>query len=263
MPHSPSQATGRVAGKIAYVTGAGRGIGRAIAILLAAEGATVFAGDLDGGAAEETARLITGAGFVHDVRSADNWTSVIDRTLAHAGRLDILINNAGIALGTGANDIEHVTADAWSQVLDTNGLGTLLGCQHAVAAMKKTGGGAIVNMASIAGLVATPTTAPYGFSKAGIVQLTRSTAKLGIPFGIRCNAVHPGVIPTAMTQSLQRYNEELGGADAVRAAGAFADAAARKWQSEEDIASAVLFLASDEARFITGASLVVDGGVTL
>lgn len=256
---------GRVAGKVAFVTGAARGLGYAIAEMLIAEGATVFVSDLDGaGIAAAASRLGAVGEFLHDVAVEAHWRDAIAGILAVSGRLDILVNNAGIARLPGPSDVEHVTPAAWSRVVEVNGLGTLLGCQGAIPAMKSSGGGSIVNLSSVAARMPSPTIAAYGFSKAGVSHLTRSVAQLGAPFGIRCNAVLPGIIATAMISELQAYHLELAGPDAEKAREAFASAIPMaQYQTERDIAAGVLYLASDDARFVTGTELVIDGGMTL
>jgi 3(or 17)beta-hydroxysteroid dehydrogenase len=262
---APISVRGRVADKIALVTGAARGIGLAAASLLIEEGATVFISDCDGHAVAESATTIGAARwFRHDVSIEAHWAEVMNSILSTCGRIDILVNNAGIARLLGASDVEHVMSDDWNRVVEVNGLGTLLGCQSAIRAMKSTGGGAIVNLSSIVAQMPSPTIAAYGFSKAGISHLTRSVAQLGAPVGIRCNAVLPGIVATAMIDELQAYHQEMAGADAAKARDAFASAIPMgAYQTERDIAAAILFLVSDEARFITGVDLPIDGGMTL
>lgn len=255
----------RVAGKVALVTGGARGLGRSIAAALAREGARVYVSDVN---AVDLARVATEAGavaaFEHDVTSVDRWREVTDRIAGDAGRLDILVNNAGIARTPGANTVESVSLDSWRSVVAVNCEGTLLGCQNALRVMKQAGGGSIVNISSIAGLMPTPTIAAYGFSKAGVRHLTVSVAQYGAPFKIRCNSVHPGMIRTAMLQELQRYHgTHTGGLSPSDPDPFLAAIPMGEYQTEEDVALGVLFLASDEARFITGAQLVIDGGMMI
>jgi 3(or 17)beta-hydroxysteroid dehydrogenase len=265
--HCLQDATGqnRVGGKVALVTGAARGLGRTIAELLVRQGATVFISDRDETAAAEACTAIAARGrFLHDVTDDARWREVVDEIVGQTGRLDILVNNAGIARMAGPSDIETVSPDDWRRVVEINGLGTLLGCQSAIPAMKAGGGGSIVNVSSVAALTPTPTIAAYGFSKAGVSHLTRSMAQLGAPYGIRCNAVLPGMIATAMIRELQDYHADLDGMEAEKARDAFASAIPMgEYQTPWDIAAGVLYLASDEARFVTGAELVIDGGMTL
>ncbi len=255
---------GRVAGKVAYVTGAARGIGLAIAQTLVEEGATVFIGDLDlVDVVAASDRIGAADGFSHDVRDAEQWRAYVATILARAGRLDILVNNAGIALGEGATDVENVTPEAWNDVIEINGLGTLLGCQIALDLMRESGG-AIVNLSSIAALTPSPTIAAYGFSKAGVAHLTRSVAQLGAPLRIRCNSVHPGIVRTAMFSDLEAYHSSTAGAATEQARDALLSGLPMgEFQTERDVALGVLYLVSDEARSVTGQQLVIDGGITL
>lgn len=251
----------RVSGKVALVTGGARGIGKEIALALIEEGALVFITDIDGEGARATAALIHAeSGYAHDVVDEAQWRAVMASVIAQAGRIDILVNNAGVAVGHGLNDVENVTLETWTQIINVNGYGTLLGCRHALAAMQETGGGAIVNIASIVSINATPTLAPYGFSKAGVAQLTKSVALLGEPLGVRCNSVHPGIIRTAMIEEIGAYHVRI--RDGSTSAGAQSEGSPVRFQTPRDVAMGVLFLASDEARGVTGTQLLVDGGTT-
>jgi NAD(P)-dependent dehydrogenase (short-subunit alcohol dehydrogenase family) len=252
---------GRVEGKVAIVTGAGNGIGRATAIRLAAEGARVMLADLDAEAAAAVADEIGEAAAIrpHDVRKAEDWRGLMDAVLERHGGLDIMVNNAGILATEPSQTLEDTDLVQWRAVQEVNSEGVFLGCKHAVAVMRETGGGSIVNLSSLAALVGTPHLIAYGASKGLVRQLTKSVAidcaRRG--FNIRCNSVHPGFVDTNMGKQVLG----LGNADVERTR------EARRRQIPlgifgvpEDIANAILFLASDEARYITGAELVVDGG---
>jgi NAD(P)-dependent dehydrogenase (short-subunit alcohol dehydrogenase family) len=255
---------GRVQDKVAIVTGGGTGIGRATARRLAEEGAAVTVADLNAEAGEAVALEIGGQFARLDVRLEADWRRLMAEVLARHGRLDILVNNAGILATQESQTIEDTGLEEWRKVQAVNVEGVFLGCKHAVEAMRGNsgpGGGAIVNLSSIAGLVATPHVAAYGASKGAVRQLTKSVAiycgRKG--YGIRCNSVHPGIVQTDMGEQVMR----LGGADPERAWKArVAQIPIGEAGRPEDIANGILFLASDEARHITGAELVIDGGMT-
>ncbi len=262
---------GRVEGKVAVVTGAGTGIGRAAAKRLAEEGAIVTVAEMDEGTGQEVASEIGGrAIFIqHDVREESNWQSLFETVTQNHGRPDILINNAGILATENDQELALTNLEQWRAVQRVNVEGVFLGCKYGVAAMTADGGrakggdggGAIVNMSSIAGLIATAHLVAYGASKGAVRQLTKSVAidcaRKGL--GIRCNSVHPGVIVTNMGNQVM----SLGGGDVES-----------NWKARlalvpmgepgqaVDVANCILFLASDEARHVTGAELVVDGGMT-
>jgi 3(or 17)beta-hydroxysteroid dehydrogenase len=255
----------RVAGKVALVTGAAQGLGKAIAATLVREGARVYVTDINAARVVETANTIGAAGyFEHDVVREEQWRAHVAALVREAGRLDVLVNNAGIAQLPGPNALEDVPLETWRKIVAVNCEGTLLGCQFALREMKKNGGGSIVNLSSIAGLMPAPTIAAYGFSKAGIRHLTLSAAQHGAQFKIRCNSVHPGMIRTPMLLELHRLHAGPMGPDDRAGEDPFLAAIPMgEYQTEQDIANGVLFLASDEARFITGTQLVIDGGMML
>ncbi|MFC3052103.1 SDR family oxidoreductase [Kordiimonas pumila] len=246
----------RVSGKTIIVTGAGAGLGAAIAKRLAEEGANVIRTD-----------IIPGDGiFVHDVTSEQAWRDLIAETVARAGRLDGLVNNAGMSASKGANDPEASALEDWRHIYTVNVEGVFLGCKYAVPEIARAGGGAIVNMSSIAALVPTPFLSAYGASKAAVAQFTRSLALhcCEQDYAIRCNSVHPGQVRTPMHDKLIQRTAAENGIDKEQAALAFlSKVPMKKWQEAVDIANGVLFLMSDEARFITGTSMVIDGGMSL
>ena len=252
--------TGRLQGKTAVVTGAASGIGWGIAQLFASEGAAVVLCDVDAAALATRRALLesgeAGRGGPHeqhvcDVTSEADWERMLDAIQARYGRVDVLVNNAGIA-AEGA--IEDVTLEAWRRVMAVNLDGTFLGCKHAVRRMKQTGGGSIVNISSIGGLKGSMTGPAYGASKAAVWNLTRtvalSCARNG--YGIRCNSLHPGLTHTPMMDraSPEMITRLVAGIPLGRLA------------EPLDIARAALYLASDESSYTTGTSLVVDGGYT-
>ena len=244
--------TGRLKDKIAVITGAASGIGLAIARLFAEQGARVVLTDIDASAVDAKVATLSRAsehvGQAHDVSREEDWERVLDAATSRYGRIDILINNAGIA-AEGA--IEDVTIESWRRVMSVNLDGTFLGCKHAVRRMKPHGG-AIVNVSSVGALKASLTGPAYGASKAGVWNLTRTVALYCARSGynIRCNSLHPGLTHTPM---MDRASPEM--IDRLKAGiplGRLAEPV--------DIAQAALYLASDEARYTTGTSLVVDGG---
>lgn len=246
----------RLAGKTVLITGAGSGIGKASALMMAAEGAAVVASDIGEPQALATADEIRAAGgramgLALDVTRSADWQAAVQRTFDSFGRLDILVNNAGRLL---ARALEDTSEAEWASLQETNVTSVFLGCRIACAAMRRTGGGAIVNVSSIYGQIAGPGFAAYVASKGGVRLLTRAAAADFAKYNIRVNSVHPGVIETEMTKDLL--------ADpAIRQASLGTTLMGRPGRPAE-IAAAITFLASDEASFMTGAELVVDGGYT-
>jgi 3(or 17)beta-hydroxysteroid dehydrogenase len=257
---------GRVAGKVAIVTGAASGIGRETARLLAAEGSQVVLTDIND-AVGETAAQETGHGAVfmaHDISREDNWLSVISATLRNYGRLDILVNNAAISSGSSPLlDPEHTTVEAWMTIHRVNSLGPFLGCKHAIPAMRDSGGGSIINVSSAGALVPSPMNTPYGAAKAGLVNLTITVAiHCAVKgYGIRCNAVYPGATRTAMLEGLFVTLAAETRVTPEEVAEQFAgQLPLGRLATPREIANAILFLASDESSYVNADHLVVDGG---
>ena len=250
---------GRVEGKVALVTGGASGIGFATAKLLVEEGAKVVVADLSGAEPERAAAALPGA--VHfaalDVTREDDWIAATDKILRDFGRLDILVNNAGIVV---MKDIEATTLEEWRRVMAVNLDGAFLGCKHAVHVMKEGDGGSIINLSSIAGIVGHASFAAYCASKGGVRLLTKSVALHCARKGykIRCNSVHPAFVETPMLETIYAAARDP---EKLRAGWATAAPLGRLAQPIE-IAQTILFLASDESAFTTGAEMVVDGGLT-
>lgn len=258
--------TGRLQGKRVLVTGGAAGLGAAICRHIANEGAITIVSDVLEREGARLAEEIGGRFMPLDVSKEGEWERLMGDIAKDLGGLDGLVNNAGISASKGGEDIEHIELEDFHHIFAVNVDGTLLGCKHAIPLMSKSGRGSIVNLSSIAALVPTAFIVSYGASKATIAHLTRSIAfhcaQNG--YGIRCNSVHPGQIRTAMMNSIiERIGREteMGTAQA----GAFFDSKIPLGcpQEPEDIANGVLFLLSDESRFVTGTQLVIDGGMTL
>jgi NAD(P)-dependent dehydrogenase (short-subunit alcohol dehydrogenase family) len=251
----------RLAGKIALVTGAGSGIGAAIAAMFAREGARVLLTDIDGESASRNAeRLGDGAAaFRHDVTSADDWTAAIAEAEARFGGLHILVNNAGIGIfGT----VEETPFEDWRRVHEVDLDSVFLGCKTALPLMARTTGsdgrGAILNVSSIAGIIAAANMAAYNSAKAGVRHLTKSVALHCAKSGYRitCNSIHPTFIDTPILDGF------VGGRDRAETLGKLARQIPVGHIGEpDDVAYAAVYLCSDEAKFVTGAELYIDGGM--
>ena len=247
---------GRLAGKSCLISGGAKGLGAAQARLFASEGARVAVGDI---LESEAARLVdelSGSGadslFVRlDVTSEGDWERAVGAVMGEFGALDVLVNNAGIYNRALA---EETTLEEWERVMSVNATGVFLGTKYAIPAMRRSGGGSIVNMSSVAGLVGSRTQTVYNASKGAVRLLTKSTAVQYAPEGIRANSVHPGVIETDMLREVLRNEDER----ATR----IASTPIPRFGTPEDVAHGVLFLASDESSYVTGAELVIDGGLT-
>ncbi|WP_427019419.1 SDR family NAD(P)-dependent oxidoreductase (plasmid) [Pseudarthrobacter sp. P1] len=238
---------------VALVTAAGAGIGRAIALRLAADGAAVIVSDVNDEAGAETVALIEAAGgqaaYKHaNVADADEVNALVPFAIESFGRLDLAVNNAGV--GAMPKPVQDITPADWDRTINVTLRGTFLAMQSQVAHFVKQGRGSIVNIASLAGISATPRLTPYGAAKHGVVSLTRSVAKENAELGIRVNAVAPGAIETAALASLP----------AEAKAAYTAEIPMKHLGQPVDIANATAFLLSDQAAFITGVVLRVDGG---
>ena len=249
---------GRVAGKVALVTGGASGLGRAAARMLAREGARVAVSDINEAGARATAAAIGPAAIAlkHDVTSQADWQAAVEATVKAFGGLNILLNSAGIGL---AKSVEDTTLEEWRRVHAIDLDGVFLGCKHAIQAMAKSGGGSIVNISSISGIIAGHNMAAYNSAKAGVRLLSKSVAlhcaRKG--YNIRCNSLHPSFIDTPILDDLlQRGGREEGLAKLAR------QVPLGRVGEPDDVAYAVLYLASDEAKFMTGAELILDGGIS-
>ncbi len=254
----------RLKEKVSIVTGAASGIGRATALLFGQEDAKVMCADVNGDGGERVARQIADTGgeaasLTVDVAQEEDIQRMVRETVERWGRLDILFNNAGIGFGL---PVTQVPEEDWDRLIDINLKGVFLGCKHAIPEMVKQGGGAIVNTASDAGLRGTAWLSTYCASKGGVVLLTKSLAVEWAQQGVRVNCVCPGVIRTPILDPFIERGQELfgGSRDAAWERLAQAHPVGRVGEPEE-VARAVLFLASDEASFVTGVALPVDGGL--
>lgn len=248
---------GRVVDKIALVTGAASGLGAETARRLAAEGAFVMLSDRDPAVANVAAAIGDRADYaLHDVTSEEDWAAVVAKTTARFGRLGILVNNAGVAGGN--LDLLTHGLDDWRHILSINLDGVFLGLRHCGPVMAAKGGGSVINLSSILGKVGLPGAAAYCASKGGVLMLTKAAALEWAPLNIRVNSVHPGFIDTPMVSGAlhasENGNEMRDMLIAAHPLGRFG--------VPREIADAVVFLASDESSFMTGAELVVDGGYT-
>jgi NAD(P)-dependent dehydrogenase (short-subunit alcohol dehydrogenase family) len=246
---------GKLDGKVALITGAASGIGRATALLFAKEEAKIAVADYVPAGGQETVRMIQKAGgdavFIEaDVSQAANVERMVKTTVNAYGQIDILFNNAGV--GQTGDSMLETTEDEWDRVLNINLKGVFLCSKYAIPVMLDQGGGVIINTASIAGLVGLPGIPAYGVSKAGVIQLTRMMAAEYGRQNIRVNCICPGAIQTPMTESVSLPMDAYIQVQFLNRTG-----------QPEDIARAALYLASDDSSFVTGVALVVDGGWTV
>ena len=253
---------GRVENKVAIVTGAASGLGFAAAQKLMDEGAKVLLTDINEevmNSMQERLSNYSKAQFetvIHDVANEDSWINVIDKAENHFGKINILVNSAGISLGA---DVVSTDFEIWKKVHQVNLDSVFLGCKYAVPIMSKSGQGSIINLSSISGIVAGWNTAAYNSSKAGVRLLSKSVAlycaKKG--YDVRCNSVHPAFVDTPILDPLkQAFGEENAVAKLSR------QIPMNKIGDTDDVSYAILYLASDESKFMTGTEIVLDGGLS-
>lgn len=247
---------GRLNGKVVIITGAGSGIGAAAARIFAAEGARLVITDISEANLKSVAGDIKNAGgtvnvMVHDISNEDQWKTVADTTVALYGKIDVLVNNAGITGNINATFLER-TVDEFNKVLAVNLTGQFIGMRAVVPFMPS--GGSIVNVSSIAGITGNAGGNAYTASKGGSRMLSKGAAIDLAPLGIRVNSLHPGFVETPMTHNMT-------GADTFREM-ALGATPLKRGASSDEIAKGILFLASDDASFMTGAELIMDGGFT-
>jgi 3(or 17)beta-hydroxysteroid dehydrogenase len=254
---------GRVEGKVAIVTGGAGGIGGASARRFAEEGAKVTVADLNDEAGEKLAADI-GADYVsHDVTSEQAWADLVSGVMAKHGGLHILLNAAGIIGDVTASTPENCSLDNWHRIHAVNLDGTFLGCRQCLAPMRDSGGGSIINISSLISYIAAPASVAYGSSKAAVAHLTKSVALHAGNLRpiVRCNSVHPGLIDTGMFDSVVSGIAQRGNMSAEDALeNALTRVPFRALGAPKDVADLILFLASDEAHYITGTPIKVDGG---
>lgn len=248
----------RIGGKVCIVTGAGRGIGAAIAVTLAREGGLVLLTDLDAKTVSDTAAGIIAAGgtalaAAQDVADEKRWAEIVALAVERFGRVDVLVNNAGWVMQAALVD---TTLDAWRRQMAVNCDGVFLGMKHAIPAMAKGGGGSIINISSILGKVGATNVSAYCASKGAVTLMTKAAAIECAPVGVRVNSLHPGFIRTpAFAEGLgQEGQAAIDAVTALHPIGRLGDA--------DEVADAALFLASNDSRFMTGSELIVDGGYT-
>ena len=249
----------RLENKVALITGGASGLGRGIAERFIAEGATTIISDISPQGPNVARQL--GSGFLQqDVQSESEWEATISRVVAEHGRLDILVNNAGIFT---SRPVDETPLEEWQRVLDVNLTGVFLGCKHGVRQMKLNAdatGGSIINLSSVVGLRGQRGGASYGASKGGVRLLTKTVALENARLGIRCNSVHPGIIDTPIMDPLFASAED---AEAMRAGIEESLPIGYMGEPARDIGNLAVYLASDESAYVTGAELVVDGGMTI
>jgi len=254
----------RLEGKIALVTGAASGIGEAIARAFVAEGGIVTLSDItDGAGLNKSRSLGPAANYAHlDVRKEEDWVSCLDSIVKQRGRLDVVVNNAGITgfeQSSAPHDPEHASLEDWRAVLATNLDGVFLGCKHAIRAMRACGMGSIINISSRSGLVGIPGAAAYAASKAAVRNHTKTVALYCAEQGwkIRCNSIHPGAIMTPMWEPLLGNGPER----EERIEALVKDTPLRRFGTSEEVAALAVMLASDEVTYMTGAEITLDGGL--
>jgi NAD(P)-dependent dehydrogenase (short-subunit alcohol dehydrogenase family) len=247
----------RLTGKVTLVTGAAQGIGEVVVRTFAKEGARIFIADVKDDKGKQVAQEIEKSGgkasFIHlDVTQEDSWKQAIQSVTSQAGRLDITVNNAGISKRM---PFEEFPVEVWDQMMAVNVRGVFLGMKHSIPAMRKGGGGCIINMSSIAGLVGHKTSSiAYIATKAAVNMMSKGVAVQFAKDKIRVNTIHPCTVATPLVEDLFR-NPEMKKAR-------FEEVPMGRIATEQDVANAAVFLASEEANFITGVSLPVDGGLT-